>query len=90
MTQQPRSRPEQLADSYEAVARVNHYMVGIIEPCTIDEREAAKELLIRKQNAIPGYNAKDRTRHEQRKWRVLNLALDLIEYDIEEQRKGTF
>jgi hypothetical protein len=64
------SRPEQLADAFEAVCRVNHYMVGIVEPFTSNELEAAEQILITRQNA-----SKQGGAHY---WR-LDMAISLIE-----------
>lgn len=64
------TRVEQLADAYEAIAKVNHYMVGIVAPVTDEEVDKAEQLLITRQNDTP---------ERSRKYRVLNLALDLIQ-----------
>lgn len=71
------TRAEQLAEAYLEVARVNHYMVGIVEPVTDDELAAAEQLLIGGQNAL------DRT-SEARRYLRHELALDLVQA---EQRK---
>jgi hypothetical protein len=73
-------RYEQLADAYEAVARANHYMVGIVEPCTADERDEAEQVLITRQNALP--------QHRGRAHKRLDLALDLIAHDRDVQRRA--
>lgn len=65
-------RPEQIADAYEAVARVNHYMVGIVEIVTEDEVDAAEQILISRQNAGLQKGAR---------YKRLGLALDLLEGD---------
>lgn len=66
------TRAEQLAKAYEAVARTNHYMVGIVESVTQEERDAAKQILITRQNAGKQSGAA---------YRRLDLALDLLEHD---------
>lgn len=69
----PQSRAEQLADAYYALAHINHYMVGIVESVTWKEREAAEQILISRQNALP--------RQAGRVYKRLDLALDLIEME---------
>lgn len=76
---QIKSRPEQLADAYEAVAQVDHYMVGIVEPCTADERDEAEHILISRQNALPN----NMPRHQNR----LDIALDLLAHDRAQARR---
>ena len=71
-------RFEQLADAYEAVAKADHYMVGIVEKVTDDELLDAEQLTITRQNALP---PRMRTRH-----RRLDLALDLIEAEKKQRR----
>lgn len=70
-------RPEQLANAYEALARANHYMLGIVEPVTDDERNAAEQILIARQNAGPQKGAT---------YKRLDLALDCLEYDRRKTR----
>jgi len=65
-------RIEQLADAYEAVAKVNHYMVGIVESTTRDEKDAAEQILINRQNA---------GRQSGAIYERLDLALDLLAND---------
>lgn len=65
-------RHEQLAEAYIAVARANHYMIGIIEQVTGAELDAAEQVLIAQQNAGPQYGAL---------YRRLGLALDFLEHD---------
>ena len=67
------TRSEQLADAYIAVAIAHHYMVGIVEPVTDEERDAAEQILITKQNALNPQHGLAYARFE--------LALALIEYD---------
>lgn len=67
----------QLADAYEAVARTNHYMVGVVEKVTFDELCEAEQELIHRQNDLPN----DKTL---RYW-VLDFALDLIEAAMKQQ-----
>jgi hypothetical protein len=52
-------------------------MVGIVEKVTQPELEAARDLLISRQNALP-HNAA-RTWSKQRDYERLELALDLID-----------
>jgi hypothetical protein len=44
------TRGEQLADAYVAVAKADHYMVGIVEPVTGEEQDEAEQILIRWEN----------------------------------------
>ena len=69
----PMGRVEQLAVAYEAIARVNHYMVGVVDKqVTVDELDAAEQLLISRQNALrPNQRAA---------YKRLDLALDLLAY----------
>lgn len=64
------TRSEQLADAYEAVARVNHYMVGIVEVVTYDELSDAEQILITRQNDTATKSAS---------FKRIDLALDLIQ-----------
>lgn len=66
------TRPEQLADAYLSIAQANHYMVGLVERVTVDERDEAEQILITWQNAGPQSGAK---------YRQLNLALDVLDHD---------
>ena len=59
---------EHLADAYEHVARVNHYLVTVVA-CSDDERDAAEQVLITRDNAAGNKNKR------------LNLALDILEND---------
>lgn len=59
----------QLADAFEAVARANHYMVGIIELLERDDLDAAEQILITRQSVAKAGGAAQRR---------LSLALDLI------------
>lgn len=65
---------KQLADAYEAIAKVNHYLVGIVarDEITLEDYDAAEQILIDRQNS--------RT-EKSRSWNVLELALDILEYD---------
>lgn len=74
MVHKAKERSEQIADAYEAIARANHYMVGLIEAVTFDETETARQILIRRQNAL--------SNNKTRRYRVLNLALDLVEQEV--------
>jgi hypothetical protein len=47
------TRAEQLAEALEAIAKVNHYMVGLTAKVTNDELRDAEQILITKQNALP-------------------------------------
>jgi len=67
-----KTRPEQLADALFQVARVNHYMVGIIDPITPAELDQAEQILIDGQNACPKTNGA--------RFRQYDLALDLVEH----------
>ena len=61
-----------LADAYEAVARVNHYMVGVVETITDDELDGAYSHLITRQNAAHPTS---------KRYATLELALDIIEHE---------
>lgn len=65
-------KDEQLADAYIAVARADHYMVGIVATVTTAERDAAERILISRQNAGKQSGAS---------YRRLDLAIDLLEHD---------
>lgn len=66
-------RSTRIADAYEAVARANHYMVGIIgEKLSIPDLMDAKRVLINRQNLLRPGSA----------FKRLDLALDLIEQAI--------
>lgn len=65
-------RSEQLAAAYVKLARANDYMVGIVETVTLDERNAAEQILITHQNRAIEYS---------RQWKVLGLAIDILEND---------
>jgi hypothetical protein len=69
-TGEPKSRAEQLAEALYQVAAVNHYMVGLVEPHTREELEAAEQLLITAQNKWHPANVK---------YKRYDLALDLVE-----------
>lgn len=72
------TRIEDIAEAYETVARVNHYMVGIDRntPTTLDELEGARQLLITQQNIWSNGSPV---------WVRLERALDLIDRDIAER-----
>lgn len=65
------SLEQNLADAYEAVAIANHYHVGIVGDVTPDLRDAARQILIRRENAAKWKTDKKR----------IGLALDLLEND---------
>ncbi len=60
-----------LADAFEAVARVNHYMVGVVVEYDEDDLNAAEQHLINRQNAVGTQKGAE--------YRRLDLALDLVE-----------
>jgi hypothetical protein len=64
------TRTEQLADAMLAIAKTNHYMVGLVESVTLAEKQGAEQLLITGQN---------RHRTHTSTWRHYDLALDLLE-----------
>jgi hypothetical protein len=72
------SREEQLACAYQAVASANHYMIGIIEKVTENERDEAEQILISKQNCISVEDSPE--------WKVLDLALDILAEDRKRSR----
>jgi hypothetical protein len=47
------TRAQQLAQALMAIARVNHYMVGLVEPVSWDEVHDAMQILIRHENKHP-------------------------------------
>jgi hypothetical protein len=69
------TRAEQLAEAYILTSMVDHYMIGVVEPVTFDDLEAAKAILIDYDNA------------ENNKNNIINLALDLVE---QQERKERF
>lgn len=60
----------QLADAFEAVGRVDHYMVGVIYTFSDEELDAAEQKLINKQNTGP---------QKGKAFQALERALNLIE-----------
>lgn len=64
------NRAEQLAHAMLQIAKVNHYMVGLVDRVSADEVAAAQQILITGQNALRSVGALHR-RYE--------LALDLLE-----------
>lgn len=68
------TRAQQLADAVLGVARVNHYMVGVIEHVTQAEVDEARQILIDRQNAL--------RRQKGKAYTTLDLALDLLERPI--------
>lgn len=75
-------RVAHIAEAYEHVARINHYLVGVIVtqgPITTPELEAAEQLLIDKQNAGP---------QKGQRYVVLDRALDLIEHELRTVRRN--
>lgn len=71
------TRERQLADAFLSVARVNHYMVGIVEPFTADELDEAEQVLIGAQNAL---------HPDEMEWQHHELALDLVEHARKRKR----
>lgn len=71
------TRPQDLADAYIALARANHYMLGITtqSPLTLDDFDEAMQILIRIQNNL---------RSDVPDYAVLDLALDLLEQNRKE------
>ena len=70
----PQSRPSQVADAFQAVGHVNHYLVMVSAEITLEELEAAEQILITRQNRL----APDTD-----DWEDLERALDLIADRIE-------
>lgn len=70
------TRGQRLADAFFAVAGVNHYMVGIVEPFTDEELTEAEQILIAGENESARGNSHIKEQY--------TLALDLVE---QEQRK---
>jgi hypothetical protein len=70
-----RVNPADLAVAYRRVVQVNHYLVGVaLFDATLDDLDAARQLLIAQQNALVPQSG--------RRFTTLERALDLIEYDI--------
>ena len=65
------TRPEQLADAMLAIAKANHYMVGLTESVTWSEVCEAQQILITAQNRL--------SLQRGAVYRRYNLALDLLE-----------
>ena len=61
--------PSHLAEAYLQVARADHYLVGVVPGYTLDELDAAEQILISIENASRIADP------------AIGLALDLIEYD---------
>lgn len=68
-TEQAKSRAGDIAKAFELISNSNHYMVGFTYRPTLEELEIAKQILISKQ-FLGDEN------------RVLERAIDLIEYEI--------
>ena len=71
------TRAQQLANAYLAIAKLDHYMVGIVETVTDAERDEAEQILINGQNA---------TKKRSAAWRCHDLALDVLEQDRRMER----
>ncbi len=65
------TRAERLAEAMLAIAKANHYMVGLVETVTDEELIEAEQILIRHQNSLIIRHGAVFQRYE--------LALDLIE-----------
>lgn len=65
------TRPQQLADALLLIADANHYMVGLVGTFTLEEMEAAKQILITKQNGFADKGGEG--------YKLTDLALDLCE-----------
>jgi uncharacterized Zn finger protein (UPF0148 family) len=63
----PKERPEQFADAYHAIARVNHYLIGLAERPTTEELQEAYRLMVDRDLAKSTTSTR--------------LALDLMEHD---------
>lgn len=63
-------RHEQLAEALKLIAGADHYMVGLVEPVSIDEIDNAEQILITNQN---------KTDEGTIRWAVYDLAIDLCE-----------
>ncbi len=61
---------QQLADAFQAVGKLNHYMVGVVFSFSDAELEAAEQVLIDRQNAGP---------QKGKAFQALERALDEIE-----------
>lgn len=67
-----------LVEAFEHVARVNHYMVGVVGTFTDQELDAAEQIMISKQN--------DCKRQGQR-YELLERALGLVDDTRFQRRK---
>lgn len=72
-------RVNHLADAFEAVGRVNHYMVGVVGHYTDEELDRAEQILINKQNLGPQKGAR---------YMTLERALDCIEAERTKRRQA--
>lgn len=75
------TRVEQLVEALILVSRADHYMVGIVEPVTLNELEGAKQALIDKENALTADDSLTNT-EAIGEGEVVGRALDLVEHAI--------
>lgn len=81
----PQTRAQQLAEAYLAIARTNHYMVGIADPdgtITDEEISDAEQILINLENRYAaGKDESLTTQQAADEHNACALALDLIEQE---------
>lgn len=70
-------KAQHVAEAYHAVARVNHYLVGVVGAYSEEELDRAEQILINKQTAGP---------QKGKAYTTLELALDLVEQARRERR----
>lgn len=74
------TRSEQLADAMLAIAKADHYMIGLVETVTWEEAVEAEQVLIKAQNAMVVTDSHEHKRYD--------LAIDLIEQVIRDTLKA--
>jgi hypothetical protein len=65
------TRPQHVASALLALARADHYMIGLIEDITLEELNDAEQILITRQNRCRTTNSIY--------YRTLDRALDLLD-----------
>lgn len=69
---------KQLAEAFVHIAKVNHYMVGLVHTYDIDDLDAAEQILIDRQNAGPQKGAQ---------YKLLDRALDVLDAERTKYRQ---
>lgn len=69
------TRAEQIADAFLIISRTNHYMVGFIDASvTLDELDAAEQILISIENETRPDGAHGRSKRFDRAFEALNAT----------------